>query len=93
MAELGPRLRFGRKNPYRPQFVDVLPELNSNGDKFSILNAALAAGLYPKLLWIDGGQLCTVSNNQPAFFHPTSVNSKKRPIDLGANYLAYYTLM
>lgn len=73
------------------------PELDSNSGNLAIINAALASGLYPKLLFVDptanGLQMRTITNNQVAFFHPSSVNFKRKPKDLAANYLAYFTLM
>lgn len=60
-----------------------------------LLNAALAAGLYPKLLSVDpyNGALKTVSNNQAVSFHPSSINFGKRATEFGVNYLCYFTLM
>lgn len=90
---LGPRARFGR-NRYR--FVTVPSELDSNSNNLAIVNAALLSGLYPKLLCVevtDGLQMRTLSNNQLAFFHPSSVNFRSKPKDVAANYLAYFTLM
>ncbi|KAG1755151.1 P-loop containing nucleoside triphosphate hydrolase protein [Suillus paluster] len=80
------RARFGRN---RTRFVNVPPPLDSNGSNIALINSALTAGLYPKVLAIDStsGQMRTISNNQPAAFHPTS------PADLGANHLVYFTLM
>ncbi|KAH0838412.1 P-loop containing nucleoside triphosphate hydrolase protein [Lanmaoa asiatica] len=87
------RARFGR-NRYR--FVPVPPELDSNGNNLAIVNAALLSALYPKLLCVDatnGLQMRTLLNNQSAFFHPSSVNFRRKPKDLAANYLVYFTLM
>ncbi|KAF8559205.1 P-loop containing nucleoside triphosphate hydrolase protein [Imleria badia] len=87
------RARFGR-NRYR--FVMVPPELDSNSDNLTIVNAALLSGLYPKLIYVDvanGLQMRTLSNNQIAFFHPSSVNFRRKPKDITANYLVYFTLM
>jgi ATP-dependent RNA helicase DHX29 len=60
-----------------------------------LLNAALVAGLYPKVLSIDSvtGQMRTISNNQVAAFHPTSVNRGRKPQDLGVHHLSFFTLM
>ncbi|KIJ68314.1 hypothetical protein HYDPIDRAFT_24607 [Hydnomerulius pinastri MD-312] len=87
------RARFGRN---RNRFVTVPPELDSNSGNVAVINAALASGLYPKLLFVDpasGLQMRTLSNNQAAFFHPSSVNFRRKPKDLAANFLAYFTLM
>ncbi len=63
----------------------------------ALFNAALVAGLFPKLLAVDsslnGRSMKTLTNNQAAFFHPSSVNFGRRPGDLGAGYLMYFTIM
>ncbi|KAH7883709.1 P-loop containing nucleoside triphosphate hydrolase protein [Phlebopus sp. FC_14] len=88
------RARLGRT---RNRLVIVPPEFDKNSNNLAIINAALVSGLYPKLLAVDsvngGLQMRTLSNNQAAFFHPTSVNYRRKPKDLAANYLAYFTLM
>jgi len=57
--------------------------------------AALAAGLFPKLLIVEKGKMQTLGNSQPVAFHPSSVNFKKRPEDIvgGGTCLMYFTLM
>ncbi|KAF6766323.1 pre-mRNA-splicing factor ATP-dependent RNA helicase prp22 [Ephemerocybe angulata] len=88
------RARYARN---RTRFVNVPPEYDVNSRNFALINAALVAGLYPKVLSIDsknsGPQLRTITNNQSAFFHPSSVNFGRKPADFGVNYLAYFTLM
>jgi ATP-dependent RNA helicase DHX29 len=39
------------------------------------------------------GEMRTVSNNQPVFFHPSSVNFGKKATTFGVSYLTYFTLM
>ena len=60
-----------------------------------LVHAALAAGLYPKILSIDpkNAQLRTIANNQHTFLHPSSVNFGKNVPDFGVNHLVYFTLM
>ncbi|KAJ7786454.1 P-loop containing nucleoside triphosphate hydrolase protein [Mycena metata] len=84
------RARYGRN---RVRFVMVPPELDLNASNVALLNAALTAGLYPKILSLNNGQMRTISNNQQAFFHPSSVNFGRNPVDFGVNHLAYFTLM
>lgn len=86
------RARFGRN---RTRFVSVPLPLDSNGSNIALINSALTAGLYPKVLAIDSssGQMRTISNNQSAAFHPTSVNFGRKPADFGVNHLVYFTLM
>ncbi|KAF8216088.1 P-loop containing nucleoside triphosphate hydrolase protein [Mycena galopus ATCC 62051] len=87
------RARYGSRN--RTRFVMVPPELDANSSNVFLLNAALTAGLYPKILSIDhsSGQMRTISNNQQSSFHPSSVNFGRKATDFGVNHLAYFTLM
>ncbi|KAJ2920247.1 hypothetical protein MD484_g9, partial [Candolleomyces efflorescens] len=91
VRDLG-RARYGRN---RTRFVNVPPEYDVNSKNYALINAALVAGLYPKVLSIDSksGGLRTVSNNQSASFHPSSVNFGRKAVDFGVNHLAYFTLM
>jgi ATP-dependent RNA helicase DHX29 len=74
----------------------AIPEhLSANANNVFLFNAALAAGLYPKILSIDptNGQMRTISNNQLASFHPTSVNFGRKPADMGVHHLSFFTIM
>ncbi|KAI0318481.1 P-loop containing nucleoside triphosphate hydrolase protein [Amylostereum chailletii] len=86
------RARYGRN---RSKLVLVPGELDINSTNSTLLNAALAAGLYPKILSINpvNGHLTTVTNGQLVAPHPSSVNFRRRPSDFGVNYLVYFTLM
>ena len=86
------RARYGRN---RTRFVTVPPDLDVNAGNPSVVHAALAAGLYPKILSVDPirNEMKTIGNNQPASFHPSSVNFKRRLGDFGVNHLCYFTLM
>ncbi|TRM65724.1 P-loop containing nucleoside triphosphate hydrolase protein [Schizophyllum amplum] len=87
-------LQRSRYTRNRTKFVSVPSEFDVNSENTFLVNAALAAGLYPKLLSVDrGGTMRTISNNQAASFHPSSVNFKRRPLSFGVNHLAYFTLM
>jgi ATP-dependent RNA helicase DHX29 len=79
----------------RTRFVTVPPELDINSSNSILVNAALAAGLYPKILSIDpkNGQMKTITNNQHANFHPSSVNFGKNQMEFGVTHLSYFTLM
>lgn len=97
------RYRSGRgiKLMETPEALDV------NGNSIAALHAALAAGLYPKLLTIDArsGQLRTLGNNQPASVHPSSVNFRLklgpgghgggagRALPESCNHLAYFNIV
>ncbi|KAN0128433.1 hypothetical protein V8E53_013822 [Lactarius tabidus] len=86
------RPRFGRN---RTKFVVLPPELGLYSENVAIINAALTAGLYPKILNVDPvqGLLQTVTNNQAVAFHPSSVNFRRKPQDFGVDYLAFFTIM
>jgi ATP-dependent RNA helicase DHX29 len=89
------RLSRARYSRNRARFVNVPDYLNSNAANVHLVNAALVAGLYPKVLSVDAGsgQMRTISNNQLASFHPTSVNHGRKPRDLGVHHLSFFTLM
>lgn len=79
----------------RSKIVTIPTELDVNSSNLAIINAALAAGLYPKLLAFDPSkaELRTITNNQVVWIHPSSVNVHRRLSDMGCNYFAYFTLM
>ncbi|KAI0757146.1 P-loop containing nucleoside triphosphate hydrolase protein [Daedaleopsis nitida] len=86
------RSRYGRS---KTRFVTVPPDLDVNAGNAAMVHAALAAGLYPKILAVEPlkREMRTITNNQPASFHPSSVNFKRRLGDFGVNHLCYFTLM
>jgi ATP-dependent RNA helicase DHX29 len=75
--------------------VFLPPEFDVYSENNALINAALTAGLYPKILKVDAtdGQLSTVTNSQVVTFHPSSVNFRRRPQDFGVNHLAFFTIM
>jgi ATP-dependent RNA helicase DHX29 len=75
--------------------VFLPPEFDVYSENNALINAALTAGLYPKILKVDAtdGQLSTVTNSQAVTFHPSSVNFRRRPQDFGVNHLAFFTIM
>ncbi|KAI0094612.1 P-loop containing nucleoside triphosphate hydrolase protein [Irpex rosettiformis] len=90
------RARYSSRG--RVRFVTVPPQYDQNSSNIPLINAALAAGLYPKLLSIvtakDGkDKLVTITNNQAVALHPSSVNCGRKPRDFGVNYLSYFTIM
>lgn len=90
---------------FKTRFVSVPDHLNENANNERILGAALASGLYPKILSIDAaGGLRTVSNQQPVSIvseqpepsdaqHPSSINFGLPKQEFGSNHLVYFTLM
>jgi ATP-dependent RNA helicase DHX29 len=88
-------LRSARYSRNRTRFVTLPADLDSNSSNIALVNASLASGLYPKVLGIDfaNRQMRTITNNQPAAFHPSSVNFRKNVFDFGIHYLSYFTLM
>jgi len=83
------RARFHRS---RTRFMLLPPELDIHSENNALINATLTAGLYPKILKIDG-QLSTITNSQVVAFHPSSVNFRRKPQDFGVNHLAFFTIM
>lgn len=60
------------------KFFEIPPELNVNGKNSSILHAAIASGLFPKIISMDyhTSTLKTISNNASVAIHPSSPNAK-----------------
>ncbi|PWN49201.1 putative DNA/RNA helicase [Violaceomyces palustris] len=88
----------GGSSSAKPRFVNVPKELDVNSNSIAVINSAIVAGLYPKILELDqrSNQLKTLGNNQPASIHPSSVNFRiTRSPDLpkGLNLLVYFTIM
>jgi len=85
------RARFSRN---RTRFVAIPPELDLYSENVAVINAALTAGLYPKILSVDPkqGLVHTVTNKSVAF-HPSSVNFRRKPQDFGVHHLAFFTIM
>ncbi|KAF8167975.1 P-loop containing nucleoside triphosphate hydrolase protein [Crassisporium funariophilum] len=86
------RARYGRN---RTRFMTVPAEFDVNSKNHFLVHAALTGGLYPKILSVDpkNGQMRTITNNQHASFHPSSVNFGRKAADFGNNHLVYFTLM
>ncbi|WFD29457.1 RNA helicase [Malassezia sp. CBS 17886] len=80
----------------RPRLLEVPPALDEYGECAPVVTLALAVGLYPKMLQIDRrtNQMRTLTNNQPAAVHPSSVNFRK-PLQSpnSARHLMYYTIL
>jgi ATP-dependent RNA helicase DHX29 len=76
------RAWYGRNGLSR--FVPFLQDPDSNSSNIALVNAALRAGLYPKVLAIEesSGQMWTITNNQQASFHPSSVNFGRKTNNL-----------
>lgn len=89
---LGNRARYARG---KTRFVYVPADLDAGSSNVAIISAALCAGLYPKILTVNPStsEMRTITNNQVASFHPSSVNFGRRAKDFGVNYLCYFTLM
>lgn len=59
------QFRARYRKGFRTVFVPVSSELNENAEDEYMVNAALVAGLYPKILIAEGGNgLKTLGNNQ-----------------------------
>ncbi|KAK0525501.1 hypothetical protein OC834_005154 [Tilletia horrida] len=81
----------------KPRLMQLPEDLDANSGSVAVINAAMAAALYPKLLSIDtkSSQLRTIGNNAPASIHPSSVNRRLRFYALAktVHYLLYFTMM
>jgi len=90
---------YSAQNRGKPQFIMVPHEYDVHPfpGRTSLINTALVAGLYPRILTIDSNTslMRTISNNQTVHFHPSSTNFGRKPLDVsgGANCLVYFTLM
>ncbi|KAH7106886.1 P-loop containing nucleoside triphosphate hydrolase protein, partial [Auriculariales sp. MPI-PUGE-AT-0066] len=89
------RSRGGRG---RVQFIAVPAAADRNGGQVSIQQAAIVAGLWPKVITLnrddDKVRMRTLINNQAVAFHPTSVNFHRPLSDFAAsNFLVYFTIM
>jgi len=75
--------------------VAVPAELDANSNNAYIVHAALAAGLYPKVLSynVKAGSMTAITNNQVVHVHPSSVNFNRNLSDSNAGYFTYFTLM
>ncbi|KDQ19932.1 hypothetical protein BOTBODRAFT_125441 [Botryobasidium botryosum FD-172 SS1] len=83
------KARYSRGN--RTRFIYLPSELDQSPSDNVMLNAALAAGLYPRVLSLRNG--IQTMNNAAAAFHPSSINHRRPPKDFGVNYMCYFTLM
>ncbi|KAH7333960.1 P-loop containing nucleoside triphosphate hydrolase protein [Rhizoctonia solani] len=72
------RIRFQRRGA---KFMELPASLSSPDTNVGLVQAALTAGMFPKIISIDftSGQMQTISNNRPIAFHPSSVNFRKDP--------------
>ncbi|KXN89904.1 ATP-dependent RNA helicase DHX29 [Leucoagaricus sp. SymC.cos] len=88
-------LNRARWNRGKSRFVTIPSELDIHSTNTAIVNAALVAGLYPKVLSFDSVkcELKTITNNQTVWMHPSSINSSRKLADMGYNYFNYFTLM
>ncbi|KAG8913919.1 hypothetical protein FRC01_004323 [Tulasnella sp. 417] len=86
-----------RSSRWKTHLVPIPVEYNIYGEDNRVISSALGAGLYPKILSVDtkSGVMLTLANSQAAAFHPSSVNFRLRgrPQSVGAEYLAFFTLM
>ncbi|KAJ1303899.1 hypothetical protein OPQ81_008311 [Rhizoctonia solani] len=86
------RIRFQRQ---RTKLMALPESLSSPDANIGLVQAALTAGMFPKILSIDStsGQMQTISNNRPVAFHPSSVNFRRAPREFRCTYLCYSSLV
>lgn len=80
-----------------PKLVAVPAALDEHGEDPIPVTLALVTALYPKLLSVDRGarEMRTITNNQPAAIHPSSVNFRM-PLDnaqLATRFVLYSTIV
>ncbi|WFC98194.1 RNA helicase [Malassezia yamatoensis] len=93
--ELRRDLTRNRSKHGRPRLLQVPQEINTYGDCVQALTLALVAAFYPKLLSMDprSGMMRTLTNNQPAAIHPSSVNYKSPAKSQRSHFVLYYSIM
>ncbi|WFD42273.1 RNA helicase [Malassezia psittaci] len=93
--ELRRDLTRNRSKHGRPRLLQVPQEINIYGDCVQALTLALVAAFYPQLLSMDprSGILRTLTNNQPAAIHPSSVNYKSPAKSQRSHFVLYYSIM
>jgi ATP-dependent RNA helicase DHX29 len=74
--------------------MELPKSLNPSDANIGLIQAALTAGMFPKIISIDpsNGQLQTINNNRPVAFHPSSVNFKRTTQEFNTTYLCYFSL-
>lgn len=79
----------------RPRLIEVPAELDTYGECAQAVTLAMVAALYPKLLMIEpkSDQMRTLTNNQPAAIHPSSVNFRTHPSSFRSHFVLYHTIM
>jgi len=79
----------------RPKLLDIPAHLNTHGLEASVVTLALVAAMYPKLLIVDEGsqQMRTLTNNQPATVHPSSVNARKALGAPSMHFVLYHSIV
>jgi len=84
------RMRHGR-----PKLLDIPMHLNTHSLDASVVTLALVAAMYPKLLVVDEGsqQMRTLTNNQPATVHPSSVNARKALGAPSMHFVLYHSIV
>lgn len=84
------RVRHGR-----PKLLEIPAHVNTYGQDASVITLALVAAMYPKLLMVDEGtqQMRTLTNNQPATVHPSSVNARKALGAPSMHFVLYHSIV
>lgn len=79
----------------RPKLLEIPAHLNIYGLEASVVTLALVAAMYPKLLIVDEGtqQMRTLTNNQPAVVHPSSVNARKALGAPSLHFVLYHSIV
>lgn len=79
----------------RPRLMTIPAHLDTHSQNAPVVTLALVAAMYPKLLVVDekSQAMRTLTNNQPAAVHPSSVNARKSLGSAGSHYVLYHSIV
>ncbi|KAL4400189.1 RNA helicase [Malassezia pachydermatis] len=79
----------------RPRLMEIPAHLDTYSQSGAVITLALVAAMYPKLLIVDEKtqQMRTLTNNQPAVIHPSSVNARKPLGTPSTHFVLYHSIV
>ena len=79
----------------RPRLIEIPGHLDENSDEAPVITLALVAAFYPQLLVAEerSMQMRTLTNNQPAAVHPSSLNARKILATPSAHFVLYHSIL
>ena len=84
-----------RSRQGRPRLMDIPAHLDTYGQSVPVVTLALVTAMYPKLLQVDEKtqQMRTLTNNQPAAVHPSSVNARRALGTPSTHFVLYHAIV